>query len=112
MIVKVDLSGLESQLTLAKEEMRKLPREMKRIADSGAHLERSTHRYINRTGNLQSSTLTRYSRGAAAVSLEMGMDYASFVIKRGLSQFNAIAREVEQEITKYVDAMTVRISRA
>lgn len=64
-------------------------------------LERRTHAYQNRTGNLQRSTQVIRSSGSGLdVSwwLIMGMVYASYVERRGFTDFKQIADGVKAEL--------------
>lgn len=73
--------------------LRRIPREMKRICDAAAEEERKTHAYQNRTHNLEDHTIAHdivESVGMASVRIEMGEEYASYVVARGLSNWETV----------------------
>jgi hypothetical protein len=100
-MVTVDVSKLVKRCQAAAKIQREFPRlmvsELRRARDE----ERATHRYINRTGNLQRSTRVLRGRGSGPDQewvLEMGEEYAGYVIARGFSEFNKIVADAEDAI--------------
>lgn len=63
--------------------------------------ERFTHRYQNQTGHLQQSTaavVVSETDNEIEVHLEIGEEYASYVVDRGFSDFEDIAAEAFADI--------------
>lgn len=63
--------------------------------------ERLTHRYKNQTGHLQQSTaatVVSEDDDGIEIHLEMGEEYATYVIDRGFSEFESIAAEAFADI--------------
>lgn len=63
--------------------------------------ERFTHAYQNQTGHLQQSTgavVVSESDNEVEIHLEMGEEYASYVVDRGYSKFEEIAAEAFADI--------------
>jgi hypothetical protein len=110
---EVDISEVIELEALARAELQSVPRVMKAVLDVAALEERRSHEYRNRTGNLQRSTQARIdSRSAdgASVELEMGEDYASYVVRKGLSHIEEEAHMAERGIDLALEAMAGRIA--
>jgi hypothetical protein len=77
---------------------REQPQMMKRILDAAAANEVASHRYQNRTGDLEASTFASdiYDVGEQ-VTVELGAraPYASYVEARGFSNMSEIAERVD-----------------
>jgi hypothetical protein len=69
---------------------------MKRILDAAATSERRTHAYKNRTFALQRGTQASEIIEVGdqrMVMLQMDTDYASYVVRRGLSNIDDVAQK-------------------
>ena len=111
--IQIDLSEIEALEKRAEEELGRTARIMKAVADIGALNERRDHAYHNRTGNLQRSTgatIEGSSISRVEVDLEMGMEYASYVVRRGLSTVEKQAAEVASGIEIALEAQAERIA--
>jgi hypothetical protein len=78
----------------------------------GAGREQSQHAYKNRTGRLEKSTrgiLIRSTAKESRVTLEMGMDYASYVERKGLTSLAEEARITEAILTEHFLNMFAQI---
>ncbi len=84
------------------------------ILQRAANEERTTHAYQNQTGHLQQSTASRVvdeSDDRFEAHLEMGEEYASFVVKRGYSRFDAIANKAKREVASHVKRAVNRTTK-
>lgn len=108
---RIDLSEHNETIRRAREEFRKLPKRMLRIAEFGAKLERDKHEYQNRTGDLEESTQAHLhdSGDDTSVILIMAMPYASHVRRLGYSSIDEAAELVEREIDAGIKTMANRI---
>lgn len=82
------------------------------ILQRAANEERATHDYQNQTGHLQQSTAERVieeTDSNIVVHLEMGEEYASFVVKRGYSRFDEIAKKATREVDRHVKSVDKRV---
>ncbi len=112
MRVNVDLSEIVVLGTRANAEVDELPQELLRCVEMGAAFERHQHEYQNQTGDLEKSTkavIDQTSRSRAQVTLEMGMDYASYVKRRGLSEVESASVRARDEFQAWADDMADRI---
>lgn len=96
--MKIDDSDCDRFEAAAIRRLRRSARRMKRILDAAAASERRTHAYKNRTRQLQ--TNTRASDvvevgDQSMVMLEMDTDYASYVVAKGLSRIDEVAKMAE-----------------
>lgn len=104
--VRVDISEVRDIERAAVRSLERAPDEMKRILDRKATEERRTHRYKNRSGDLEASTLATdviEVGDQRVVQLEAGEEYASYVARRGLMGLDDLATEAEQEIDLFLD---------
>lgn len=115
--VKVRLDDIFAETRRAQEEFKRLPEQMKRIVDLGAAYERLSHRYRNRTGNLEQSTHSHpyeHSVRLSRVDLEMGFTpdatYAEWIVKRGFSNINDAVYRIDAELKDYFEQMAHRIA--
>jgi hypothetical protein len=113
-VIEIDISEVLDVEARAVAEMRLVPKIMRGIADVAASNERAQHDYKNRTGDLQKSTkgvTDLDGLDQAMVSLEMGEDYASFVVRRGLSEIEAQSRIADRAIEIAFEEQARRISK-
>lgn len=119
MRVLIDLSEVTALTARAEKELEgsAIADEMKRVVEMGAAFERSSHGYRNRTGRLEASTKGRMvnrTQRLSRVDLEMGYtpsaDYASHVVRMGLSNINSAAARVEAELAERFSVMAKRIA--
>lgn len=111
---ELDISDVIELERRAKDELATIPRVMKSILDVAALEERSSHEYNNQSGDLQRSTRARIDqsgRDETVVELEMAEDYASYVVKAGLSNIEEEAKLAENGIEIVLNAMADRIAR-
>jgi hypothetical protein len=79
----------------------RLPKVVEGVVKLGAAYERQHHEYRNQTGNLQRSTegkLIRRSQAEIRAELVMRAPYASYVVRKGLSEIQTAATNVEAEL--------------
>lgn len=102
--MKIDLGPMYQLINASKAELRNIDRYMRHAADKAAAYERANHTYTNRTGNLERSTQGHVTKSGDSfeVSLEMGMDYASYVVDRGFSKIDIAAQMMESDIEDYL----------
>ena len=102
--MKVDLGPLYKIIEANKQELKNIDRKMRHAVEDAAAFERANHMYINRTGNLERSTIGKVTKDGAEfeITLEMGMDYASYVADKGLSKIDVAAKMAEAEIEDYL----------
>lgn len=117
MRVKIRLDDLKATAERARAEFAKTAEEMNRLVGLGAELERAEHRYQNRTGNLERSTMAHVissSMRMSRVDLEMGFDpdapYASYVVGRGFSAIGDVAERVESWLDDFFVDQAVRVA--
>lgn len=92
--------------TEAKDKLKELPKAIESIVKMGALHEQLNHAYVNRTGNLQRSTqgtLYRSSSSDIRADLDMGADYASYVVNKGLSEINTVAKDIEEQLSQFLE---------
>lgn len=83
------------------------------ILQRAASEERNTHEYRNQTGHLQQSTRAQVvdeDDSGFLVRLEMGEEYASYVVGRGYSDFPNIAEKATSEIAAHVAGIGKRLT--
>lgn len=83
------------------------------ILQRAASEERNTHAYQNQTGHLQQSTamhIVSEDSDSFTATLEMGEEYASFVVKRGYSRFDKIAKKAKREVDSLIDKTNKRLA--
>lgn len=97
----------EAERTIAKD-----LREMHRIVESKARMERADHAYRNRTYRLERSTFATVPTFSGDVEVELGarMYYASYVNNRGLMRIDERARRAETEIEYLFDGTAEAIA--
>lgn len=87
---------------------------MQEILERAASEERNTHAYQNQTGHLQQSTamhVVSESDDEFRATLEMGEEYASYVVKRGYSRFDEIAKAATREVASHVNRAVHRTTK-
>ncbi len=92
-----------------------LPAEMEQIAQRAAAYERANHTYVNRTGNLERSTVGKaYRVGATDVTAElaMSMPYAGYVNRLGYSVIGEAWEHMTAELENHLQALPGRIASA
>lgn len=116
MKIKVNLSDVFAETRRAQEEFKGLPELMKRVVDLGAAYERLSHKYRNRTGNLENSTHShpydksmRLSRVDLEMGYQPGAQYAEWVVKRSLSNINLAVYQIDAELKELFAEMKQRI---
>ena len=73
------------------------------VIGKAAAKERRSHAYNNRTGDLEQSTeaiLISSSPSLTQVDLVMGMHYAEYIHKRGLTNIDQVRQEAEDQLTR------------
>ena len=77
--------------------------------------ERSTHIYNNITGNLEKSTISYDAADprdtTIEVHAEMGMEYASHVRDRGRTNFDALMKGAERNITERLNRLSEGLAK-
>lgn len=102
--MKIDLGPLYEIVDATKQELKNIDRKMRHAVEDAAAFERANHTYINRTGNLEKSTIGRVTKDGSEfeVALEMSMPYASYVVDKGLSKIDIAAKMAEDDIDDYL----------
>jgi hypothetical protein len=102
--MKIDMGALYQIIEANKQELKNIDRKMRHAVEEAAAFERANHTYINRTGNLEKSTVGRIVKSGDEfeMTLEMGMDYASYVVDKGLSKIDVAAKMAEADIEDYL----------
>lgn len=102
--MKIDLTSLYEIVNGTKQELNNIARKMRHSVENAAEFERNNHTYINRTGNLEKSTIGRVTKDGSEfeVALEMSMPYASYVVDKGLSKIDIAAKMAEDDIEDYL----------
>ena len=114
MKIEVDVSEVHSLTGEAKDLLETVHIVMRSVLDNAAANERAQHEYRNRTGRLQKSTkAATVSRKLSeqVVDLEMGMEYASYVARRGLSEIDAQAKIAERDIESALEERAKRLEK-
>lgn len=114
MKVKLDLSELKRAEKRAERELESVPKILLTAVTRGAQFEQRSHRYQNRTGDLELSTqgiLNESTTRLSEATIEMGMPYASYVVARGFSSFPDIVAVVQQQITSELNQLAIRVCR-
>lgn len=99
--VKLDTRDMERAEGATETDLRERLRKVERRLKEAALEERLTHTYQNQTGHLQQSTaavVVSEDDDGIEIHLEMGEEYATYVIDRGYSRFEKIASEAFQDI--------------
>jgi hypothetical protein len=102
----VDTSAAEALAKKAEESFAAQRDGMLAILEAASHEVQDEHTYQNRTGNLELSTQAvrrEQSTDGTTVTLEAGMDYASYVNRRGLMTIDERASEAEQAVEFYFE---------
>lgn len=113
MQVKLDISDVLALEARAVQQLGSLGKRMLSVAKVGAEYEKGHKTYQDRTGNLKKSTkgvAKENRKDNVEVDLEMGMDYASFVKRRGYSEIDAAAKLTEGGIQDQIDAIAKAIT--
>ena len=101
--VRVDLSEVFALGEAADAEMTSAPQFLEHTLRLEALEERRTHLYKNQTGHLEQGTkagLLSQVDDEIIIHYEMGEPYASFVVKRGYSEFPESAKRAEDVILR------------
>jgi hypothetical protein len=80
------------------------------ILQRAASEERNTHTYQNQTGHAEQGTAAHVvseSTDEFKATLEMGEEYSSYLVKRGYSNFDKIAKKATRE----VNALLARVNK-
>jgi len=112
--VTVDIRQVDRLTDAAEAEFESAPVVLLQTLRRHALEERQTHLYKNQTGHLEQSTfagLISETADEIVVDYEMGEQYASFVVKRGYSDFPATAKAAEKALDKTFKAGERRLSR-
>lgn len=99
--IDVDISEVHALTRAAVKELGAVPERLKKHLAGVAKVERSTHKYKNRTYRLQGSTFALGPIGGTDYTeTEIGarMPYASFVERRGLSRITDLSKAAENEV--------------
>lgn len=114
MRVQVDLAGLRERQAAAVASLREeQPAEMKAILDGAAADERGSHDYQNRSGDAELSTQAGdlvQAGDFVSVEFGMGVDYAIYLDRRGLTQIVEIAGQADTELEFYFEGERDRIA--
>jgi hypothetical protein len=111
----VDASDVTREETEAEKVLRpggELVRAIEHRLKEAAMTERFTHEYKNQTGHLQQSTeaaVVSETDNEIEIHLEMGEEYASYVVDRGYSEFEEIAAEAFRDIDGIIFDMSDRL---
>jgi hypothetical protein len=102
--MKLDLSQLYEIVDATTQELKNIDRKMRHAVEDAAAFERANHTYINRTGNLEKSTIGKVTKNLNEfeASLQMNMSYASCVVDKGFSKIDVAAKMAEAEIEDYL----------
>lgn len=105
--MKVDLSSMYKIINEKTNELKMIDRAIRRFAQNAAAYERANHLYKNRTGNLEKSTIGKVTKSGDEIeaSLQMNMDYASYVVNRGFSKIDEAAEMLENDIEDYLQRL-------
>lgn len=106
--VIVDTKDLKRSLKDVRIAIRKIAPMMLGEVVQAAVREQSSHAYQNRTGTLEASTrgyLSRNDSVETEASLEMGADYASYIVDKGLSNIVEEAELTESILQDYFSHM-------
>lgn len=98
---KVDVSQVVAHAKRAAALHREFPKILVTALRRARDDERRSHRYVNRTGNLQRHTQVIPAGGVGPDRrywLVMGEEYASYVEGRGFSDFKQIVRDAADDI--------------
>lgn len=107
--VRIDVSDIIEMAQRAERSLDSVDDDMLDLAEQAAeHLQTIDH-YQDRTGNLRKSTRAVGGGIGGAVKLEMAEEYASYVHARGFSNFDDVAKELEEQIDTGIDRMLERI---
>ncbi len=82
------------------------------ILQRAANEERATHAYQNQTGHAQQGTkssVVSESDNEFLATLEMGEEYSSYLIARGYSNFDEIAKKATREVERHVQSAGKRV---
>lgn len=95
----VDASELYAVTALEVQRLRAAPGVLAELGARAALEERQTHRYVNRTGQLQQSTMSIPTGfgllGDFGIVLGASMPYAGYVAAKGLMNLDRLARGIE-----------------
>lgn len=108
-----DISEVIELSQVAERALERDKREMHRILESKARMERSDHAYRNRTHMLEKSTFTTIPNFNGDVNIEIGarMHYASYVDNRGLMRLGERVRDAKTEIEYLFDGTADALSK-
>lgn len=107
-----NIAALAKEAELWLGEGRALNHGILEILQRAANEERNTHRYQNQTGHLQQSTAAHVvseDSDSFTATLEMGEEYASYVVKRKYSDFDKIAKRAKREVDGLIDKTSKRL---
>mgnify|MGYP001564906742 CR=1 FL=1 len=103
MSVTVDISAILRGTRIATSELQTWPVTLEHRLREAAMQERFTHAYRNQTGHLNNSTeagVISVTANETIIDLEMGEDYATHIVRRGLSKFPQIAARAEADLNR------------
>ncbi len=112
MSVLVDISDIIAGTTKAKSLLQQWPDTVEHRLREAAMTERLTHKYKNQTGHLNNSTeagVVSVTDNEVIIDLEMGEQYASYVAKRGLSNFEKLAVRAEADLNREAVAVAKKL---
>ncbi len=86
---------------------------MREILERAVALERSTHRYTNRTGAAEESTalVGSISGDRYEIAIVMGVRYARYLVAGGWTDIKQIATDARGEVRDYLRGVRDRIAR-
>lgn len=114
MKVTVDISDVIRGTATASSLLTQWPATLEHRLREAAMTERLTHKYKNQTGHLNNSTeagIVSVTANETRIDLEMGEPYASYVVKRGLSNFVKLATRAEADLNREAAAIASKIGK-
>lgn len=114
MSVTVDISDVLRGTRVAVRELERWPIDLEIRLRRAAAEERASHKYRNQTGHLEDSTkasLVEQTDDRIEIELTMGEEYASHVVKRGLSKFPKIAAKAEADLNREAAALASKLGK-
>ena len=115
MFVKVDISEVLALEKRALSELDRVLPIMRGAVGVRVEQERTTHVYNNYTGNLEKSTIAYDAAdphdASIEVHAEMGMHYASNVDERGRTNFRALMKGAEKNMTTRFEKMAASLAK-
>jgi hypothetical protein len=109
-----DISEVIRGTAKASSLLQEWPKTVEHRLREAAMTERLTHKYKNQTGHLNNSTeagVISVTANETVIDLEMGEDYASYVVKRGKSNFVKLATRAEADLNRAAAAIARKLGK-